>query len=56
MLLIPHSSSLRPVLSDFGRLKVVAILAMFLDGYIFELELKAKVEFPELFLSTERNA
>jgi hypothetical protein len=43
---------LKPLIGDFGIPKVVEILRDLLDGRVFESELKAKVEFPELFVST----
>jgi len=47
-----HRSLLGPLLSDFGADKVHEILRVLLEGQIFQSELKAKVEFPELFVSS----
>ena len=47
-----HKKSLKPLLNDFGEDKVVEILKAMLEGQIFQSELKAKVEFPELFVSS----
>lgn len=47
-----QKSSLAPLIRDFGITKVVEILRILLDGQAFQSDLKAKVEFPELFRST----
>jgi hypothetical protein len=47
-----RKSSLGPLIKDFGATKVVDILRILLEGRIFESELKAKIEFPELFHSS----
>lgn len=45
-------TSLGPLIGDFGIQGVVDILRGLLDDRIFQSELNAKVEFPELFLSS----
>ena len=47
-----HRPSLRPLIKDFGDNKVIDIARILLEGRIFESELRAKIEFPELFLSS----
>jgi hypothetical protein len=47
-----HKSSFGPLIRDFGVNKIVDILKILLDARIFGSELKAKVEFPELFRSS----
>src|SRR5438105_1726251 len=42
-------NSLQPLLRDIGEAKLVRILRYLLEGRIFESELRAKVEFPDLF-------
>jgi hypothetical protein len=42
-------TSLRPLLEDIGEAKLVEILRNLLENRIFESELRAKVEFPDLF-------
>lgn len=41
--------SLQPLLRDIGEAKVIEILKSLLEKRIFESELRAKVEFPDLF-------
>jgi len=47
-----HTSSLKPLIRDFGVAKVVDISRILLDSQTFQSDLKAKVEFPELFRSS----
>jgi len=47
-----HQSSFKPLIKDFGVPKIVDILRILLEARIFESELQAKVEFPELFRSS----
>lgn len=47
-----HKPSFDPLIRDFGVSKIVEILKILLDARIFESELRAKVEFPELFRSS----
>lgn len=47
-----RETSLGPLIGDFGIHGVVDILKDLLDKRIFQSETKAKVEFPELFLSS----
>jgi hypothetical protein len=50
-----HKKLLAPLISDFGEIKVVNIARTLLEKEIFQSDLKAKIEFPELFrLSPER--
>lgn len=46
---LAHKSSFGPLIKDFGTDKIVEILRNLLERRIFESELQAKVEFPELF-------
>lgn len=47
-----HKSSFRPLIKEFGNDKIIGILKELLAGRIFQSELRAKVEFPELFRSS----
>lgn len=47
-----HKSSFQPLIKEFGNDKVIGILKELLAGRIFQSELRAKVEFPELFRSS----
>jgi hypothetical protein len=47
-----HRRSLKPLIQDIGINKVTEILRTLLEGQIFQSELKAKLQFPELFCST----
>lgn len=47
--LLEGSESVRPLLNDFGKDKLVRVLQGLLDKGIFESELRAKVLFPDLF-------
>jgi hypothetical protein len=51
-LVVTHKRALKPLVADFGADKVVEILKLLLEAQIFQSELKAKIEFPELFLSS----
>jgi len=42
-------NSLEPLLRDIGKARLVEILRSLLENRIFESELRAKVEFPDLF-------
>ncbi|KAH8656439.1 hypothetical protein BGZ61DRAFT_434384 [Ilyonectria robusta] len=44
--------SLKTLLQDLGHDTVIAILRSLLEGKIFESEIRAKIEFPELFRSS----
>ena len=44
-----HKSSFQPLIKEFGNDKIIGILKELLAGKIFQSELRAKVEFPELF-------
>lgn len=44
--------SLKPLIKDFGEEKVLEILKSLLEAQIFQSELKAKIEFPELFVTS----
>ena len=55
-LLDKHKSPLHPLIRDFDIIKIVEILKILLEKEIFQSEVKAKIEFPELFQSSpERN-
>lgn len=43
---------LRPLIRDLGEEKVVEIVRDLLERRVFETELRAKIEFPELFQSS----
>lgn len=45
-------NSLKMLLEDLGHDAVIAILRSLLEGKIFESEIRAKIEFPELFRSS----
>jgi hypothetical protein len=47
-----HKSSFQPLIREFGNDKIIGILKELLAGRIFQSELRAKVEFPELFRSS----
>lgn len=47
-----HKSSFQPLIKEFGNDKIIGILKELLAGRIFQSELRAKVEFPELFRSS----
>jgi len=47
--LVEGSKSLQPLLRDIGKDKLLKVLQSLLDKGIFESELQAKVEFPDLF-------
>ena len=47
-----HRSSFQPLIKEFGNDKIIGILKELLAGRIFQSELRAKVEFPELFRSS----
>ena len=47
-----HKGALNPLIRDFGVPKVVDILRVLLDSGVFQSDLKAKIEFPELFRSS----
>jgi len=47
-----HKSSFQPLIKEFGNDKIISILKELLAGRIFQSELRAKVEFPELFRSS----
>ncbi|KAL1983232.1 hypothetical protein VTN96DRAFT_330 [Rasamsonia emersonii] len=49
---LKHQASLRPLIRDFTLDKVVDILKTLLEKQIFQSEVKAKIEFPELFVSS----
>jgi hypothetical protein len=48
-LVVTHKRALQPLVADFGANKVVDILKLLLEAQIFQLELKVKIEFPDLF-------
>jgi len=47
-----HKSSISHLIKDFGAEKVVDILKSLLERGIFQSQVKAKIEFPELFQSS----
>lgn len=47
-----HESSLSPLIRDCGANKVLDILKSLLEQGIFQSQVKAKIEFPELFQSS----
>jgi hypothetical protein len=47
-----RQSSFGPLINDFGLEKIIEIVIILLNGRIFQSELKAKIEFPELFRTT----
>ena len=51
-LLEKRKCSLAPLIRDFGITKITEILRILLESQIFQSDLKAKVEFPELFHSS----
>ncbi|KAN0068548.1 hypothetical protein V8E54_013272 [Elaphomyces granulatus] len=51
-LLDKHKSPLHPLVRDFDINKIVEILKILLEKEIFQSEVKAKIEFPELFQSS----
>lgn len=44
-----HKDTFQPILTDYGYDKVADILRELLEGRVFESEIRAKVEFPEIF-------
>ena len=48
-LLHKSKKSVRPLLQEIGEAKLLEIVKSLLEGRVFETELRAKVEFPELF-------
>lgn len=51
-----HKNSLGSLIRGIGETKVIDIINLLLGRGIFQSELKAKVEFPDLFLSTPGRA
>jgi hypothetical protein len=47
-----HEESLRQLIDDFTTGKVINILKILLERDIFQSDIKAKIEFPELYLSS----
>ncbi|KAF2094636.1 hypothetical protein NA57DRAFT_18840, partial [Rhizodiscina lignyota] len=47
-----HKKALSPLIRDYGVDKVAAILKKLLEQGIFQFQVKAKIEFPELFQSS----
>jgi hypothetical protein len=47
-----HTSSLRPLIYDFRVDKVVEIVKALLERKIFQSDVKAEIEFPDLFISS----
>jgi hypothetical protein len=47
-----HLSVLQPLMRELGTEKVVTILRALLEKHVFESELRAKQEFPDLFRSS----
>ena len=46
---LQYSSLFKPLVNDFGINKTTDIIKILLEQKIFESELKAKIEFPELY-------
>lgn len=51
-LILQHKKALRPLIQDFTFERVVNIVKHLLEKEIFQSDVKAKVEFPELFHSS----
>lgn len=51
-LVVSHNAALAPIIRDFKVEKVLEILKILLEGQVFQSDVKAKIEFPELFRSS----
>lgn len=51
-LLLTHQKSIQPLIQDFSIEKVADIVKILLEKRIFQSDVKAKIEFPELFHSS----